>query len=292
MSHKSSFEVLLEESMENTKNAPKEVESFNRSLADSFYSSVEDHDDTPASCMKHDFTDEEYFGVKAYSSTYIKLYIKNPDLINYKDFSQKDYEINKYDSKKFGSAIHRIVLENYPIRSFDSELTPKSQQILRNMIRTLSRSPEVMKVLNNVEAFERAIFWNFDCRDKSISCKAKVDLVTKDDELFDLKTVPELEDMEKQIDNYRYDLQLSFYRYGWQKKYKKKIKRVCILAMEKNPPYGCRIFELGEDYLDRGRFGGLTMYKQSVPGWEKIIEEMHFNPRDRFSGKRTLLTLN
>lgn len=290
MKEKTRFEKLLNEEIEAQKEHSEELEAFNRALSDSYYDSVADHNDI-SNCLEHDFTDDEYFGVNAYSSTLIKLYIKNPSLVNFSGFKQKDHEIKESSDKKLGSAIHRILLENYPIRSFDSNLTPKYRETLRNMIKSLSKSPKESDVLNNVEAFERAIFWSFPCRNMSLQCKAKVDFVTKDKCLFDLKTVPVLEDMEKQIDNFRYDLQLSFYLYGWEEKYQTKIKDVCILAVEKNPPYEWRIFRLGEDYLERGRYGGLTRYKESVPGWEDIIEEMHFNPRSRFTGSITDLTL-
>ena len=285
--NKSSLDSFFEE-MQEIKGSSEETlgESFDKSLYNTWISQVEEN--SPAHCMLRDFTDDEYFNSPGYSASLIKLYIKNPSMVFRKGFKQGDREIKDTKQKMLGSAIHRIVLEDYEIRSFDSILTKGEREKIRNMIHGLSQNAFCLNVLKSAEAFERAIFWNFECRDKSLSCKAKVDLVTKNDCLVELKTVPTLEDIGKQTNNFRYDLQLSFYKYGWEKVYNKPIKEVFILAMETNPPYECHCFSIPDYLINRGRYGG-EIYRLSAPGWENIIEEMHFEPRKRFSGNYTTL---
>ena len=45
-----------------------------------------------------------------------------------------------------------------------------------------------------------------------MKCKAKLDGFTHKGYLIEIKTVSKLEVLERQMDTYRYDLQLSFYK--------------------------------------------------------------------------------
>lgn len=262
---------------------------FDKSLQNAF----DDLKLQPSYQLTKEFTDDEYYSVNAYSSTLMRLYIKNPDLYNQNNGKMPKYEIKQTASKKLGSIIHRIVLEGHKIEAYKPLLTEKELEVLPEILSKLVGNEYVMNILKNVEAFEKPIYWSHIINDKNLKCKAKIDLVTKSDCLFELKTCNNLseDEIRKQIDNFRYDFQLSFYANGWENYKKTKLKAVGIIAIETEPPFGSHVYNLSPAYLERGSSGGHNRYKQPVPGWKNVIEEMHFNPTARFNNYYTILDI-
>lgn len=282
------FSSIIDELSEEIEKKEVAEEVFDSALL----SNYEDSLASPAYQLQRDFTDQEYFSVPGYSSSLIKMYIENPDLyINNNTEGLAKYEIKQTKSKKIGSVLHRIILENYKPSQFSSILSPRDFEIVTTIKKKVQENEYLMNILKGTEHFEKAIFWKEQINDKLLQCKAKVDLVTKNGCLFELKTAKNLkeEDIRKQIDNYRYDLQLSFYTRGWEKIHNTKLKIVGIIGIETEPPFGTHVFQLTPRFLERGRHGGVNTFKQSIAGWENVLEEMHFNPQGRFNNYYTIL---
>ena len=235
-------------------------------------------------------TDEEYFSCPYYSASLLKEYHKKPSLPFSKTFNQGEYERKQTKSKKLGSIIHKVILEGHKVREFAPLLTPKEKEYVPLILKNLSKNNIVLNILKDAKEREWAITWTEEIRDKKLQCKAKVDLLTRSHFLFEIKTCSELEEIERQIDKYRYDLQLSFYKRGIELTAGKDVPTCGIIALETSPPYENHIFQLDKSYLDRGENGGYINRKECV-GWRELLTEIHFEPRKRFKERITVLTL-
>ena len=232
-------------------------------------------------------TDEEYFSSPAYSSSLLKRYDQNPKIPFSKGWSQSDLEIKQTKSKKIGSIIHKILLEEEDIQRFYPLLTPKEKEMITPIVQNFVANKINLRIMKDVFKREEVFFWleKDIIKGKSLSCKCKIDLLTKAGYLIEIKTCSVLEEIPRQIDKYRYDLQLSFYRrallVGGVN-----VKACGILAIETQPPYENHIYQLDDEYLTRGEFGSAHF-----KGWRDLICEMHGGGRPRFEKPVTLLTL-
>lgn len=247
--------------------------------------------------------DSEYFSMPYYSSTAIKTYEKNPELINYNrtpDNPHFFYEMKTSKAMIVGSVVHKALLE--PVDFMHNRevylglLSKKEVEIVSNLVENAQRNTEVKKLLEDCKYKEKVIIFDVgvkredDEKVTKLKCKAKIDLFTKAGFLVDFKTCPSLEEMPKTIDTFRYDMQLSFYQHALES-LGEKVKGVAILALEKQPPYSSHVFFLSKDYIMRGATGG-HIYSKEVRGWKQILPEMFFSPKRRFKDKITLLDMS
>ena len=284
----------------------KESDTFGKSLKHVFEAVTENEkkvEETPILPVgsrlyegKPQMDEDEYFSVKGYSASYIKRYDKNPSLLNNLYYPQKkiekEMEGRQSRSKKIGTILHKIFLEGWKRKDFDPLLsTDKEKETVDALIKNFSTHKVVGQIMKDIKHAEKPIFWKEEIRGRKLHCKAKIDLLTNLDALFEVKTTAYLGDFEREIDKYRYDLQMSFYRRGVEEALGVGVIECGIIALETSPPYDVHLFELDETYLERGEKGGYIRRAQ-VSGWRELLEEMHFNPRKRFKEPITVLTLN
>ena len=232
-------------------------------------------------------TDSEYFSLPYYSASLIRTYETNPSMVEY---NKKHGEVSTPDMA-FGQVLHKAVLENEEFEDKKEEflkmITPARRKILEKSLLGVKNNDIVQKIIGDAEFIERPIIFDIQMRGKKLRCKSKIDLFTKKGYLIDLKTLPSLEQMKRKIDDFRYDLQLSFYVEA-VKSLGKEVEGVIILGVEKNAPHESHLFEIGEELLLRGAGGG-KIWGKEVRGWEDILEELHFDPRKRFEGAMTTI---
>ena len=222
--------------------------------------------------------DATYFAIEAYSSSFFKSYLKQPDYTLSKFFNQRALEEKQTKSKMLGSIIHKVLLEDKKLSDYNALLTGKDRKALPLMLDGVTKNKVILNIFNDGMFREKVFTWPEYYGEKKFPCKCKVDLFTNEGFLFDIKTCSSLADMESHIDKYRYDLQLSFYESGVENHLNQSVKNVGLIAIETTPPYRNHIFELGESYLERGRKGGFIRNKR-VKGWWDILEELS-KPKD------------
>ena len=217
--------------------------------------------------------DDGYFAINAYSSSFFKSYLKQPDYTLSKFFNQRELEEKQTKSKLLGSIIHKVLLEDEKPSDYAGLLSENDKKALPIILSNVMKNKVMFNIFQDASFSELVITWPEHFNDKEFKCKCKIDLLTKQDYLFDIKTISNLSDMESHIDKYRYDLQMSFYLRGVFNYIKRSTQGVGLLAIETKPPYRNHIFELGESYLKRGAVGGYIRNKE-VLGWITILQEI------------------
>lgn len=105
----------------------------------------------------------------------------------------------------------------------------------------------------------------------------------KDDVIVDLKTCVDAREFQKSVFNYSYEVQAAFYL-DVAKAIDGKDRKFVWLAVEKEAPYGCMIYEPSEAVLERGR----KLYKQAI---QTYIECASFDVWPSYSTKTQQITL-
>ena len=232
-------------------------------------------------------TDNKNFDLPHYSASLLMTYEDNPSMVDY----NKEHGKVQTPDMIFGKVLHKAILENKEFEEKKEDylkmLTPARRQILENSLLGVKNNETVQKVLQDAEFIERTIVFDIQMRGEKLKCKSVIDLFTKKGFLVEIKTIPKLEQMNKKINDYRYDIQLAFYIEAI-KSLGKEVEGVLVIGVEKGRPHESHIFEISEELLVRGAAGG-KIWGKDVRGWEEILEEIHFNPRKRFAGKMTLL---
>ena len=70
--------------------------------------------------------------------------------------------------------------------------------------------------------------------------------------IFDLKTLEDAKDFQKQVNNYKYYRQDTLYSLGYSKITGDDEPRFIFIAVEKKAPFGCILYELDYDYKVKG----------------------------------------
>ena len=251
---------------------------------------LDEHIDVPAQNVPRLWKDDGYYDIKAISSSLLKKYIRNPSLVLSEHFNQAEEEKGQTKSNKIGSVIHRILLEDRLLKEYFPILTPKEVESFPHIIKNFLNNDVIMNIMKNADRQEFILRWEETT--KKAPCKAKVDLWTKDGFLFEFKSCYSLENMRSQVDQYRYDLQLSFYKRGIEQVLEKHVEGVGIIAIETQPPYDSHIYQLDDKYMYRGEHGG-EIFKKKVLGWRDIIDDLIFHPDKikRFEKPVTVLSL-
>lgn len=98
---------------------------------------------------------------------------------------------------------------------------------------------------------EVVALWN----DNGRPCKCRIDFVTNDDVIVDLKTTIDASEygFAKSIAKYGYYRQEAMYRDGYEAATGRKPKRFIFVAVETKKPYGIAIYELDEISVQVGR---------------------------------------
>ena len=232
--------------------------------------------------------DEDYFSIPYYSASIIKEYIKNPSSLS--KFKAGIYrKESSSDALKFGTIMHRIILEGDDGSTYDAIMKKSEQNIKLKVLWNFYKNKLALNILKDYKYREKVFLWEEEIRGEKVWCKSKIDLFTKSGFLVDLKTCATLEDIKYHLDKYRYDLSMAFYLRALEAS-GEEVKGVAFIAIEKTDPFECHVFELDNSYLERGKNGGEIRNKR-VMGWREALEEMHFKPRKRFENIITKLSL-
>ena len=262
------------------KEKPKKAEAFGKTKIDLEF--LEERGVGKAANL-----DQKYHDLPCYSASMIKEYIKNSSMLSKWKLGLKQDQPESA-ALKFGTIIHRLVLDEEKIDAYDSILSPAELRVKNKVLEGILKNKIAMKILKDFKFKEKIFIWEEDLGTEKVFCKAKIDLFTKNNFLIDLKTCGMLEDIKYHIDKYRYDVSMAFYKRALEKA-GEDVKGVALIAVEKSNPYQCHIFELDDGYLVRGREGG-DYKKKHFMGWEKALWEMHLSPRRRFLSSITKLT--
>ena len=244
-----------------------------------------------------DISQEEYLGLEFISSSRIRTYESTPEIFYGKTLDEiKEIEQSvPTPSMKFGTLIHKAILEpeEYEDQKEDliKDMKSKSQEALIPLVmENIYKNSLLSHFLGKGKLFtEKTFVFGIDVHDpnsdkkKTAICKARIDLITNNGCLIDIKTTRSplsKSSAVRTINQYRYDLQLAFYKTAAVLN-NIDIKQVGILFIEKTAPYGNHLFFLDDDFQDRGEVSDYP-----IRGFRTIMREMIFNPRkDRFDGE-------
>ena len=245
--------------------------------------------------LKTSLSNRDYFSLPYYSASAINRYEKNPALINFNRQNDNpffDSEADTTRDKMLGQIIHKAILEPEEFQRskelFLSMLNNTDKNVVFNMIEGIYKNKITYNIMRDIQIVEKVLVFDVVIKGKKLKCKMRLDAFTNKGFLLEIKTMPELEQMVKKMNDFRYDLQFSFYMEGL-KILGYKPQGVLVIGIEKKKPFQTHRYEIGRGYLNRGKYGGYINEFREVRGWLEILTEMHFNPRPRFKKEITLL---
>jgi hypothetical protein len=210
---------------------------------------------------------------------------------------KKPHEESTATPLRFGRAVHMLLLEPKVFQekfrlkpAFGDMRSPKAREasaawlkdqppgaaILTEeefittiqMAKSLAKNPTAIALIQGALCETTAYY-----RDAStgLKCRVRPDLINKElSALVDLKTTrsAEFRDFQKSAWDYRYDFQLAMYSAGIQAVTGELPEVMAIIAIEKEPPYGCQVFEL--DFAMKSR--GMADYRRALDGFAECLK--------------------
>ena len=133
---------------------------------------------------------------------------------------------------------------------------------------------------------ESSVFWKDP--ETQATCKARPDWMRQDGVMVDLKSCisSHPETFSKQAFNLGYYIQAAWYSAGWQVATGQEVTAFMFVAVEKTPPYGVSVFDVGPEYLELGRVAtrkALDLYVDCQrtgqwPGYPRDIQTLEAPP--------------
>ena len=235
-------------------------------------------------------SENEYYSIPYYSASVINAYERNPSVVKLCNDPNNPFALIEKEENKsmlFGKLIHKAITESEEFRKMEpiymSMLTKSEQKIFSNCLQGARANQTFKKLLEKAKHIEQSVIWNhsFDGEKATLKCKGRIDMYSQG-MLVDVKTTRRtLEKFKYAVDEYRTDLQMAFYKEGLEKN-GLEVAHVLLFVIEKVPPYGSHLFLMNDGLIDRGRLGN-GKYR----GYENILKEMHFHPRERFAAPIT-----
>jgi hypothetical protein len=120
---------------------------------------------------------------------------------------------------------------------------------VRRMAAAVRANTDARRLLRNGNA-EQGIFWTD--RATHVACKARLDYVTPDGVVVDLKTCQDAteEGFGRAVANFRYHVQAAFYRRAYREFFGGDLPSFMFIAVEKTAPHSVGVCELDEGTLD------------------------------------------
>ena len=150
---------------------------------------------------------------------------------------------------KEGREIRDSILKENPGKTI---IKQETLQVAHEMVASILRTSRAVDLLKGLKK-ELAYFWT--CPYSGLPLRAKADAIGAS--LVELKTVMSArkDDFEKQVDNLNYDLALWHYVTGAkiQPEFGALEGGVWFIAIEKEPPYVCEVYEAHESVLEVGQ---------------------------------------
>jgi hypothetical protein len=161
-----------------------------------------------------------------------------------------DYEIQKAESANLGK----------------TGLSKKDYEMVSSMSCTIYAQDEYKKMLTGA-AVEVSIT---DIERLGVKVKARLDIVTKNGELWDYKTTTDASPgaFGRAAANYDYWLKMAFYHDMHTAAYGAPPARTVLLAQEKDPPFLCQAYRMTNAQIEAGR----TAYKMALGIYTRCME--------------------
>jgi len=223
-----------------------------------------------------EISDSEYRAMDGVNQSSLKSILKSP--AHYRAALTQTFEPTP--SMALGSALHCLVLEpsefekRYVVapddvgtraskayKDFEKEskgrviLKLEEMDHVRGMLRSVMSHPAAKRMFELDGRAEQACAWIDPAT--SLLCKSKLDWLTADGVLVDLKTTKDAGEwsFSKSILDYMYHFQAAFYIDGVAKISKQHASALSykIIAVESMAPYGVRVYSLSDEALDIGR---------------------------------------
>lgn len=124
---------------------------------------------------------------------------------------------------------------------------------------------------------EQSFFWHETCREgEPVYCKCRPDkLNDAHHAIVDLKSAIDASytGFSKAVANFDYSIQDAFYGDGVSKVENDRRRRFVFVVVEKKPPYGIGIYELGKRERDYGR----TIVRRMLDRWRRAVDDRRFD---------------
>tara|TARA_Y100000310_G_scaffold229758_1_gene232182 strand:+ start:395 stop:1201 length:807 start_codon:yes stop_codon:yes gene_type:complete len=261
--------------------------------------------------LKHNLTHDNYYQNTDYVSNSMLNYLtnKSPEYFRF----MMDNPQPATSAMKLGSAFHMNVLQpqkfnkNYVILSKFDRRTKQGKEdyanfckknisktiisgndyiLIEQMTDKLMRDSDV-KTLISRGVKESIIVWNNE--EYNVNCKGMLDVYREDsDIIIDLKTTQDssYNAFTSSVRKFKYYKQAAYYVDAVR------AQEFFIVAIEKTPPFGINIIQLGDDLLDKGR----EMYNQELEIYKYCMEHDYW-PGEGFdyldeNSERTIHLMN
>lgn len=126
-------------------------------------------------------------------------------------------------------------------------LKPEQADQLIGMIGSLNKNKDAANLLKKGVAETVGLWLDPDTEEP---CKAKIDFLTDNGIMIDVKTTSDIREFDRSVHKYHYDLQCAFYMEGLKQIYGQ-IVTPMFLVIEKDPPYATVLFKHVDDLLIR-----------------------------------------
>ncbi len=145
-------------------------------------------------------------------------------------------------------------MEARGVKNFMKAEDFKTVELIEQALRQHSHAAPLL--FQNQGQVEHCVFW-YD-KDTGIFCKARPDQIRPDHIGVDLKTTVSADeegyfDFPMTAYNNGYHIQGAYYMDGIAAATGVYLERFCLVAVEKKPPFGIRIYVLGKDEIELGR---------------------------------------
>lgn len=134
----------------------------------------------------------------------------------------------------------------------DREEVELVMRVAKNVSECPSAAALLRQALPREKCRELTYVWHDETYD--VPCKCRFDGIADETIALDIKTTQSAhhDDFARSVVKYGYHLQAAHYREGYRAQHGRDIDHYVIIAVETTEPYGCAVYELGDEWLDRG----------------------------------------
>lgn len=190
------------------------------------------------------------------------------------------------DAMRIGRIVHEYILEgvkNFVTSPFDSFRTKEAREWRDSQTLPIITADEVERIY----AMDWAVHWHetagnlfgygaaeqtilFEEPTTGAACRCRLDYITKDNDILDLKTTDDASPaaFARSVRKYRYDVQAAFYLDGVEYATGIRPEHFYFIAVEKSAPFGVAVYELSEGMIEEAR---LT-YLEDLKTWQTCME--------------------
>jgi exodeoxyribonuclease VIII len=133
-------------------------------------------------------------------------------------------------------------------------LSPDDAEAVRGMAAAVNAHPAARALLDRVAQVELSAFWTDQA--SGVFCKGRIDLLTKDNVIGDLKTTEDdasPEGFARSVCKYKYHVQAIHYLRGLLASMATACDDYQIIAVEKSAPYAVAVYRINEEQLMLGK---------------------------------------